>query len=193
VKENNIVKETERMKTSIKVLFALTLLLTVWLSFPTSASAVKVEVNIGIGLPVYQAPPELVVVPNSYVYVVPDQDVFFYQGYWFRPYEGRWYRARAYNGPWSFIVRDRVPVSVINLPPDYRQRVYHERIPYGQVKKNWHAWERDRYWDAHGEKGHGEGHDKYGNGHGEGHERHDNGHGEGHERHDGEHGEDHRY
>ncbi|MBF0505243.1 MAG: hypothetical protein HQL09_00255 [Nitrospirae bacterium] len=175
------------MKTLIRILFVLTMLLMVGVGYPAATSA-RVEVNIGIGIPVFSAPPELVVFPDTSVYVVPDYDVFFYHGYWYRPYGGRWYRSGNYNGPWSFIVRGRVPVSIINLPPDYRRRVWHERVPYGQVRQNWRGWERDRYWNAriererhggpehregmeHREKGeHGEGHrEGRGEGHDEGH------------------------
>lgn len=135
------------MKTLIGILFALTILLTVGLGHPALTSA-RVEVNIGIGIPVFQAPPEVVVYPDTYVYTVPNYDIFFFHGYWYRPYEGRWYRSGSYNGPWNIIVRGRVPVSVINLPPDYRTRLWHERVPFGQVRQNWRSWEKTRYWNA---------------------------------------------
>lgn len=172
------------MKTLIRMLYVLTLLLTVGLVYPAASSA-RVEVNIGIGIPVFQAPPELAVFPSTSVYVVPDHDVFFYHGYWYRPYQGRWYRSGGYNGPWNFIVRGQVPVSIIKLPPDYRRRLWHERVPYGQVRKNWRGWEKDRYWDKraeterHGGPEHKEGMERREKGgHGE---RHGEGHGEGHD------------
>ena len=64
-----------------------------------------VQVSVRNNLPVvrFVAPPDVVVIPGTYVYMVPDNDVdvLFYQGYWWRPYEGHWYRSDDYNGPWS--------------------------------------------------------------------------------------------
>ncbi|MGA2527359.1 MAG: hypothetical protein ABSF79_12220, partial [Smithellaceae bacterium] len=62
---------------------------------------------VSIALPppiVFAAPPELVVIPETNVYAVPDVDVdiFFYSGWWWRPWEGRWYRSRNYNSGWGY-------------------------------------------------------------------------------------------
>ncbi len=129
----------------------------------TASSFAGVHVGIGINLPVYTfaAPPELVVIPGTYAYTVPDAgvDIIFYQGYWYRPYEGGWYRSRGYNGPWGYVDRHRVPGFFYSLPPDYRHHAGYERIPYGHLKKNWRGWERDRHWDKHHEdfrRGHGD-------------------------------------
>ncbi len=113
-----------------------------------------VNINIGIPLPglVFSAPPALVVIPGTYAYIAPDVDVdiFFYQGYWYRPYEGLWYIAADYRGPWSFIAIDRVPSVFLNLPPYYRRvRPGYERMPYGMVQRNWRTWENERYWDRY--------------------------------------------
>lgn len=111
----------------------------------------EVNVSVQFGLPplVIPAPPGLVVIPNTYVYYPPrvDVDIFFYHGYWYRPHHGRWYRARHYNGPWDPILGNHVPRAVIAVPSVFRQSPRYEHVPYGQVKKNWRAWERDRYWD----------------------------------------------
>ena len=53
---------------------------------PTMA---QVRINVNIGLPppiVFAAPPELIVIPETYVYVDPDIDVdlFFWDGWWWR-------------------------------------------------------------------------------------------------------------
>ena len=65
-------------------------------------------------------------------------DVFFYNGYWWSPRGNRWYRARAYNGPWKTISRYRVP-------KDYRARYEkQQRIPYGQWKKQGKDNKKDR-------------------------------------------------
>ena len=119
-----------------------------------------VNVNVGVNIPlppfVFPAPPPVFVVPGTYVYAVPDIeiDVLFYQGYWYRPYRDYWYRSRSYNGPWRHIDRKRIPGALFKLPPDYRHiPPDHQRIPYGQMKKNWRTWERDRYWDRHDRHG----------------------------------------
>ncbi|MFA5354037.1 MAG: hypothetical protein WC291_07395 [Thermodesulfovibrionales bacterium] len=124
------------------------------LSSPNISSA-EVDVNIGIGLlaplPAYTfaAPPELVVIPGTYVYFAPDVDfdVFFYSGYWYRPYRGYWYRSRAYNGPWAHIGHRHVPRYLFNLPPRWRELPHIERIPYDRFNRDWRRWEKNRYWD----------------------------------------------
>jgi hypothetical protein len=120
----------------------------------SSRSEAGVNVNIGINIPAFRfaAPPPVVLLPGTYGYFVPDVDVdiFFYHDYWYRPYEGRWYRSRSYNGPWVFIKSHRVPKFFLDRPHDYRRMgPGYERIPYGQFKKNWKRWEREKYWDRH--------------------------------------------
>jgi hypothetical protein len=133
------------------MLAAITLLLLLGFS---NISVAGVSVNVRIPLPpplFFPAPPPVVVIPGTYAYFCPDakEDIFFYQGYWYRPYEGRWYRATVYSGPWVYIVPERVPVVLISLPPDFRAREY-RHIPYVELHRNWRTWERDRYWERHG-------------------------------------------
>ncbi|HJV67108.1 MAG TPA: hypothetical protein VJ550_15355, partial [Geomonas sp.] len=102
-----------------------------------SLAAAEVHVNVNLGPPpiAVAAPPEVVLVPGSNVYFVPEVnfDVFFYNGYWWSPRGDRWYRARAYNGPWATVPRRMVPAPVYGVPHDYRRAYMHERhIPYGQ-------------------------------------------------------------
>ena len=88
-----------------KSIFGTILLASVGLvSTPTMA---QVDIRVGIGLPppiLFAAPPELVVIPQTYVYVVPDveDDIYFYDGWWWRPWEGRWYRSRYYGSGWTY-------------------------------------------------------------------------------------------
>ncbi len=140
------------------VIVALLLVLTVSII----QSEASVNVNVGINLPPYRfaAPPNLVVIPGTYVYMIPDIDidVFFYQGYWWRPYKGRWYRSMDYKGRWHYIEPKRIPRRLRALPQDYRFHLSpdrYERIPHGQVKKNWKKWEKERYWDRRDERGRG--------------------------------------
>lgn len=121
-------------------------------AFPLAGIA-QVSLDIHIGAPPpyrFAAPPDVVVIPGSYVYTVPaiGMDVFFFSGSWYRPHEGRWFRGSSYNGPWRYCPDRQVPRAVIELPPNYRSLPPGQRrIPYGQFKKNWAAWQRDRYWD----------------------------------------------
>ncbi len=121
-----------------------------------------VYVNVGNNLPAirFAAPPDVVVIPGTYVYMVPDidVDVLFYQGDWWRPYEGRWYRSQDYNGQWSYVEQGRIPSGLRALPQDYRQRLSpgYERIHHGDVKRNWKRWENEKHWDRRSEHDRGE-------------------------------------
>ena len=122
----------------------------------------EVSVSINLGPPpiVVSAPPGVVMIPGSQVHFVPDPqiDVFFYGGYWWSPRGDRWYRARAYDGPWGVIERHRVPRAVIYVPRDYRVRYERERhVPYGQWKKDRARWDRQnrkahRHWERERER-----------------------------------------
>jgi len=124
---------------------------------PTMAG---VNVNVSIALPppiVFAAPPEMIVLPETYVYVVPDVDVdiFFYNGWWWRPWEGRWYRSRDYNAGWVYY--QRVPSFYRRIPSgwrnDYRDHRWgghqwnYQRIPHQQVLQNWRGWEKSKHWE----------------------------------------------
>ena len=145
------------MQRALKIFFLAALLLSAAAADSVLAGT-HVDVNIGIGVPpplprfVLPGPPELVVIPRSYAYFVPDVDVdiVFFGGYWWRPYQGFWYRSHHYNGPWKNIHRDRVPRGLMDLPPDYRRvPPGHQRLHHNKVKSHWREWERDRYWDRH--------------------------------------------
>ncbi len=135
----------------------------------TSNGEVNVSVNIPLPGLVIPAPPPLVVIPGTYVYYPPDVsvDIFFYHGYWYRPYGGGWYISNGYNGPWRGIGPERVPHALINVPPAYRRiPPEHERMPHNTVQRNWRTWEKERHWDKPGgEHGHG---GEHGRGHGHG-------------------------
>jgi hypothetical protein len=99
------------------ILFALAIVVPI----PTMAG---VDVSIGIALPppfVFQAPPDVVVMPDTnYVYVVPDIDVdlFFWYGWWWRLWEGRWYRSHYYDRGWAYY--NRVPSFYFDVDPGWR-------------------------------------------------------------------------
>ena len=120
----------------------------------------EAEVNVRIALPppiVFAAPPEVIVLPGTYVYVVPDLqvDIFFYEGWWWRTWEGRWYRSQDYSSGWGYYRSE--PTFYRHIPSDwrnyYRERRWHgnewnyRRIPHQQVQRNWRDWEKNRYWE----------------------------------------------
>ena len=134
------------------------LALAVVVPIPTNAG---VNINIGISLPpaiVFEAPPDVIVIPDTNnVYVVPNirVDFFFWNGWWWRPWEGRWYRSRYYNRGWEYY--SKVPSFYFDVDPRWRRhyrnhswyghRWYYERIPSRQVEQNWKRWEDSGYWE----------------------------------------------
>jgi len=141
-----------------KLIFKL-LFLTLVIFAPVSAIA-EVSVHIDIPLPppiFFPAPPETVVMPETDVYVVPDvqEDLFFYSGWWWRPWEGRWYRSHYYDRGWAYY--QRVPFFYRNVPRgwrnDYRNHMWsghqwdYQRIPHSEMQHNWQGWQRDRHWE----------------------------------------------
>ena len=141
-------------KLIFKVLF-----LTLVVFAPVSAMA-EVSVHIDIPLPppiIFPAPPEMVVIPETDVYAVPDvqEEIFFYGGWWWRPWEGRWYRSHYYDRGWGYY--QHVPFFYRNFHPgwrdDYRNHRWkghqwdYQRIPHRELQHNWQGWQRDRHWE----------------------------------------------
>lgn len=119
---------------------------------------VKVRINIPLPPPiVFPVPPHVVVIPETDVYAVPDveEDIFFYGGWWWRPWEGRWYRSHYYDRGWGHY--RGTPSFHRHVPPgwrgDYRDRRWrghewdHRPIPHHEAEKNWRGWKRDRHWE----------------------------------------------
>jgi hypothetical protein len=147
----------EKMK---KLLFGTLFTVFVVISGGQAFAQADVKVNVNIGLPppvAFPAPPALVVLPGTYIYAVPgaEADIFFFNGWWWRPWEGRWYRSRHYDSGWVFY--RNVPAFYKKVPQgwrdDYRAHRWegrpwnYERINHNQAQKNWRNWERDRYWE----------------------------------------------
>ena len=145
-----------------KLLWGTILLAMVLVLFiPTTARAMAGgEVGVRVALPppiVFAQPPEVVVIPETYVYAVPDVavDIFFYIGWWWRPWEGNWYRSRDYNSGWVYY--QSVPSFYAGIPSswrnDYRDRRWrghqwnHQRIPHQHLQRNWNNWEKNRHWE----------------------------------------------
>jgi len=118
------------------------------------------EVNVSIALPppiFFGAPPEMIVLPETYVYVVPDvdEDVYFYDGWWWRSWDGRWYRSAYYDSGWAYY--QSIPVFYVWVPSgwrnDYRDHRWqgrqwdYQRIHHQQVQKNWKGWKKEKHWE----------------------------------------------
>ena len=143
----------------MKKLLLGTILLALVFVFPIPTMAgVNVDVNIGLPpLIVHAGPLELVVIPETDVYAVPDSDVdiFFYNGWWWRPWQGRWYRSHHYDSGWTHYQRTpsfygRVPSGWRNNYRDHRWGGHpwnYQRIPHQQVQQNWSNWEKSRHWE----------------------------------------------
>lgn len=144
----------------MKKLLIKTVLLIFMVMIPASVLAeIDVKVRVDIPLPppiIFPAPPAVVVIPETDVYAVPDveADIFFYSGWWWRPWEGRWYRSRYYDRGWTHY--DKAPSFQRHVPPGWRQN-YRERrwkgyewehrsIPYRDAEKNWQGWKKNKHW-----------------------------------------------
>jgi hypothetical protein len=130
---------------------------------PNQATA-EVNINIGISLPPliqFEAPPDVIVIPDTnYVYAVPDIDVdmYFWNGWWWRLWEGRWYRSHYYNRGWGYY--GNVPRFYYDVDPGWRRyyrdrnwyghRWDYRRIPNRQLQQNWRTWNNNRHWERRG-------------------------------------------
>ena len=136
------------------MLFALIIVLPI-----STRAAANIYVDISLPPPiVFQAPPEVIVMPDTHdVYVVPtiEADLFFWNGWWWRLWEGRWYRSHYYDRGWGYY--DSVPSFYFEVDPGWRgyyrdhnwygHRWNYERIPYHQLQRNWKSWHNDRHWE----------------------------------------------
>ena len=144
----------------MRKIFVGTLLLVLALAVPMQTEAAP-SMHISISLPPpleFSAPPELIVLPGTYVYVVPEvnEDIFFYGGWWWRPWEGHWYRSRSYGSGWAYY--RSVPSFYREIPSgwrdDYRRHQWqghqwnYQQLPHQQVQRNWKGWEKSRHWET---------------------------------------------
>ncbi len=126
----------------------------------SNAGVADVNIGIGINLPpviAFAGPPNVVVIPGTYVYVAPDvpEDLFFFQGYWWRPWRGSWYRSRHYNEGWGLYRNP--PYELRRIPSHWRDeyRDHHwrgrewnyDRISHPDLQRNWWRWEQNQRWD----------------------------------------------
>ena len=141
-----------------KLLFGtILLMLAIVVPIPTMA---QININVEIPLPPpieFAAPPEVIVMPETDgVYVAPDIDVdlFFWNGFWWRLWEGRWYRSAYYDRDWAYY--NNVPSFYFNVDPHWRgyyqnhnwygHQWNYERIPYQRFQQNWRNWQTKKSW-----------------------------------------------
>ncbi|MFZ6748198.1 hypothetical protein [Undibacterium sp. Ren11W] len=81
-------------------------------------------IDIGINLPLY---PELMPVPGYPVYYAPqlNSNYFFYDGMYWVFQDDNWYASSWYNGPWSLVDQELVPVFVLRIPVRYYRQSPH--------------------------------------------------------------------
>jgi len=91
------------------------------------------------------------------VYFVPDiaLDMFFWNGWWWRPYEGGWYRSQYYDRGWASY--DQVPSFYFDIEPGWRGHYRnhnwnghpwnYERISNQRLQQNWNSWHNNHYWE----------------------------------------------
>ena len=151
------------MKRLTMIASSLALAVLIGASWPSTAAA-RVDVHVGIGIPappsvVFEHEPEVVLVPRTRVYYTsqPDYDMYRYGGYWYVNRDGYWYRSSSYNGPFTYVVYDRVPRSIVVVPHRYHH------YPVRPIHMEHHG--NSRHHDDHGHGGHPHGH-----GHGHGHD-----------------------
>ncbi len=106
---------------------------------------------------IFAAPPEVIVLPEVEVYVVPSvpQQLYFHNGYWWRPWKGGWYRSHYYDRGWG--VYSGVPFWYDKIPytwrENYRTRLWgahpwnYHHIQYNDLQRNWRAWHNTRHWN----------------------------------------------
>jgi hypothetical protein len=106
----------------------------------------------------YSEAPDVIPLPETdNVYVVPDLDidVFFWNGWWWRPWQGGWYRSRYYSRGWSHY--GGIPTFYYDVDPGWRvyyrdlnwygKPWHYERIDYRHLHQNWKQWHDDRHWE----------------------------------------------
>jgi hypothetical protein len=72
---------------------------------------------------VFYDDPDVIVVPGTRVYYVRDYDYDIYRcgRFWYYNYDGGWYRARSYRGPWIYVGYRSVPREISYVPQRYRR------------------------------------------------------------------------
>jgi hypothetical protein len=146
-------------KTSYKIVL-------LWMLLCCSAAPASAQVSIGIGLPNVSIGinlpvfPELVPIPGYPVYYAPrlDANYFFYDGMYWVFLDDGWYASYWYNGPWSFVEPEALPLFILRIPVRYYRsppvyfRGWRSEAPprwgqhwgrdWEQRRRGWDRWKR---------------------------------------------------
>ncbi len=122
----------------------------------TAPAAAGVRIDIGVFFPpiFIPAPSALIVIPGTPIYYPPavGVDIFFYNGYWYRPHLGGWFIAGHFNGPWSHLAIGSVPGVLVSLPLKHRH--FHPGPGRPPRERDW-FWDRDERGRFDGDRGKG--------------------------------------
>jgi osmotically inducible lipoprotein OsmB len=88
-----------------------------------------VRVVVASPPPVVVQSPRYVWVPEWGVYVLEGHDIVYADGYHYYAYEGHWYIAQSYTGPWAVV--GVAPPSLAAVPRGH----FHKKLPPGLAKK----------------------------------------------------------
>jgi hypothetical protein len=149
------------------------------LAGPSRADNLSIGVqtgNVNLGINIGPTPPPLVVVPGPVVtgpppppvYTAPDlpYNYFVYKQVHYLYHDGRWFRGRRHDGPWTVIAIANVPRPILAVPVEhYRVRPTHWTHHGPPPWKH----ERDRERRREHERGGGHDRDDDRRGHGRGH------------------------
>src|SRR5712672_1614183 len=132
---------------SLRIAFLVTALA---LLSPASRASARTNVSIDLHIGdayrgprlVFQREPDVVIVPGTRVYYVRDYDydLYRYGSFWYYNYDGGWYRARRYSGPFTYVGYRSIPSAVTYVPTRYRRhwRDAGEGHGYGRDEGRWH-------------------------------------------------------
>ncbi|WP_156038997.1 hypothetical protein [Chromobacterium haemolyticum] len=107
------------------------------------STTLQAQTRLDISISSY---PSLILIPGYPVYYDPAQQLnyFFYGGRYWVFHEDGWYYSNWYNGPWTPMAADRVPVFIWRIPLRY----YHHRPAYFQGRSANEAPPWDQHWGA---------------------------------------------
>lgn len=129
----------------------------------SSTAVADMQMSIGVGVPSVSIGvnvstyPEMVVVPGYPVYYAPrlSYNLFFYDGYYWLYQDDYWYISTWYNGPWSMVEPELVPVFILQVPVRYYRAppVYFIGWQFNSAPRWGDHWGRDwdqrrRGWDS---------------------------------------------
>jgi len=96
----------------------------------------------------FNGQPEMVPVTGaSRVYWAKESDYDLYRSgtYWYYNYNGDWYRARTYSGPYTFVSYRSVPRAVYSVPTQYRRHWTEYRDVHYRATTNASSSHRSRH------------------------------------------------